>query len=70
MLDIYNFFLYIIGYQGSPQRSFFSTRIKKLKTRSDSLDYFFGAVAHLGERLVCTEKVAGSIPVSSTYYVV
>ena len=25
-----------------------------------------GAVAHLGERLPCTEKVAGSIPVSST----
>ena len=26
----------------------------------------YGAVAQLGEHLVCTEKVAGSIPVSST----
>ena len=26
----------------------------------------YGAVAQLGEHLACTEKVAGSIPVSST----
>ena len=26
----------------------------------------FGAVAHLGERIPCTDEVAGSIPVSST----
>ena len=25
-----------------------------------------GAVAHLGERIPCTDEVAGSIPVSST----
>ncbi len=30
------------------------------------LQVIYGAVAHLGERLVCTEKVAGSIHVSST----
>ena len=41
------------------------------------LDYFFGAatvrkrlsfgaVAQLGERLICTQEVAGSIPTSST----
>ena len=30
----------------------------------------YGAVAQLGEHLVCTEKVAGSIPVSSTKRVV
>ena len=27
---------------------------------------FFGGVAQLGERLVCNQNVAGSIPVSST----
>ena len=27
----------------------------------------FGAVAQLGERFTCTEEVAGSIPVSSTF---
>ena len=27
---------------------------------------FFGAVAQLGERLICTQEVAGSIPTSST----
>jgi hypothetical protein len=27
---------------------------------------FFGAVAQLGERLVCNQEVAGSIPTSST----
>ena len=26
----------------------------------------FGAVAQLGERLICTQEVAGSIPTSST----
>ncbi len=26
----------------------------------------FGGVAQLGERLLCTQKVAGSIPVTST----
>ena len=30
----------------------------------DQLDN--GAVAHLGERIPCTDEVAGSIPVSST----
>ena len=29
-----------------------------------------GAVVQLGERFTCTEEVAGSIPVSSTYVVV
>jgi hypothetical protein len=29
-----------------------------------------GAVAQLGERLICTQEVAGSIPVSSTISVV
>ena len=27
---------------------------------------YFGAVAQLGERLICIQEVAGSIPVSST----
>ena len=26
----------------------------------------FGGLAHLGERLICIQEVAGSIPVSST----
>ena len=28
-----------------------------------------GAVAQLGERLVCNQEVVGSIPISSTSYV-
>ena len=28
----------------------------------------FGAVAQLGERLICIQEVAGSIPTSSTSY--
>ena len=28
--------------------------------------YYFGAVAQLGERLICIQEVAGSIPTSST----
>ena len=32
--------------------------------------YTHGAVAQLGEHLTCTEGVAGSSPVSSTYVVV
>jgi hypothetical protein len=28
----------------------------------------FGGLAHLGERLICIQEVAGSIPVSSTKY--
>ena len=34
--------------------------------RTRRLQVIYGAVAQLGEHLVCTEKVAGSIPVSST----
>ena len=37
--------------------------------RPTGLDYFLlfsGAVAQLGERLICTQEVAGSIPTSST----
>ena len=30
------------------------------------LDYDLGAVAQLGERLICIQEVAGSIPTSST----
>ena len=30
------------------------------------LDLIFGAVAQLGERLICIQEVAGSIPTSST----
>ena len=30
------------------------------------LELFHGSVAHLGERLLCTQKVAGSSPVRST----
>jgi hypothetical protein len=30
---------------------------------------FFGAVAQLGEHLVCNQGVAGSIPVRSTWYI-
>ena len=30
------------------------------------LDLSFGAVAQLGERLICIQEVAGSIPTSST----
>ena len=29
---------------------------------------FIGAVAQLGERLICIQEVAGSIPVSSTSF--
>ncbi len=40
--------------------------------RSIGLDYIFcdksGAVAQLGERLICTQEVAGSIPTSSTSF--
>ena len=32
----------------------------------DQLDKLIGAVAHLGERIPCTDEVAGSIPVGST----
>ena len=28
--------------------------------------YIFGAVAHLGERLICIQEVSGSIPLFST----
>jgi hypothetical protein len=37
-------------------------------THSIGLDYKFnlGAVAQLGERLICIQEVAGSIPTSST----
>ena len=31
-----------------------------------SIDFLLGAVAQLGERLICTQEVAGSIPTSST----
>ncbi len=31
-----------------------------------SSQIIFGAVAQLGERLICIQEVAGSIPVSST----
>lgn len=31
-------------------------------------DAFQGAVAQLGERLICIQEVAGSIPTSSTNY--
>ena len=33
-------------------------------------DDFDGAVAQLGERLVCNQEATGSIPVSSTNYTV
>ncbi len=38
--------------------------------RSTGLDYKFnlGAVAQLGERLICIQEVAGSIPTSSTSF--
>tara|TARA_A100001011_G_scaffold400279_1_gene513774 strand:- start:1821 stop:1967 length:147 start_codon:yes stop_codon:yes gene_type:complete len=36
----------------------------------DMAQYYDGAVAHLGERLRGTQKVAGSIPVSSTIFLV
>jgi hypothetical protein len=29
---------------------------------------WFGGLAHLGERLICIQEVAGSIPVSSTKF--
>ncbi len=34
--------------------------------RKDSYSYVCGAVAQLGEHLLCKQGVAGSIPVSST----
>ena len=37
-----------------------------LKIKLVSMDTKYGAVAQLGERLPCTEEVAGSTPVSST----
>ncbi len=30
------------------------------------LDFLFGALAQLGERLPCTQEVSGSIPLGST----
>ena len=37
-----------------------------VRVHAGPLKLLFGAVAQLGERLTCTEEVAGSIPVSST----
>ena len=37
-----------------------------MRRGADYLEYHDGAVAHLGERIPCTDEVAGSIPVGST----
>ena len=37
-----------------------------VRVHAGPLKLLFGAVAQLGERLTCTEEVAGSIPVGST----
>ena len=42
----------------------FSNSVRILS--SFSINY--GGVAHLGERIPCTDKVAGSIPVASTIH--
>ena len=36
------------------------------RVQSASITYLSGAVAQLGERLICIQEVAGSIPTSST----
>ena len=41
-------------------------RSKRVTAKWDSL----GAVAQLGERLICIQEAVGSIPISSTSYVV
>jgi hypothetical protein len=41
-----------------------------VRVHAGPLKLLFGAVAQLGERLTCTEEVAGSIPVGSTVLVV
>ena len=47
---------------------FFKWRLgwPRASLHSTGLDLIFGAVAQLGERLICTQEVAGSIPTSST----
>ena len=40
--------------------NFLTSRIEKMRLRHP------GAVAQLGERLICIQEVAGSIPTSST----
>ena len=39
-----------------------------VRVHAGPLKLLFGAVAQLGERLTCTEEVAGSIPVGSTMF--
>ena len=48
--------------------SYYAVRAGPCGPRSIGLDYSFcsGAVAQLGERLICIQEVAGSIPTSST----
>ena len=41
-----------------------------VRVHAGPLKLLFGAVAQLGERLTCTEEVAGSIPVGSTMFLV
>ena len=58
----------LVKYRNSPKRY-----VEKLRAEGkiiQSNNYTHGAVAQLGEHLTCTEGVAGSSPVSSTYVVV
>src|SRR5579863_6587690 len=48
-----------LDYDYSSERTGFSQRCARFKRRT-------GAVAQLGERLICIQEVAGSIPTSST----
>ena len=41
-----------------------------VRVHAGPLKLLYGAVAQLGERLTCTEEVAGSIPVGSTMFLV
>ena len=34
------------------------------------MDTYLGAIAQLGERLICIQEVVGSIPIGSTIYLV
>jgi hypothetical protein len=47
----------------------FSFRLQcQRETRNGKLETGVGAVAQLGERLICIQEVAGSIPTSSTRF--
>ena len=56
------------GEQGEPRRSAFKARRSFGRWPQDQnfVSQNFGAVAQLGERVLCKHEVRGSIPLSST----